>query len=342
MDQPSPFQDEQLAIKPVTIIGNLNVDLIIRNVPRMPVWGQEVYGKSYVLVSSGQVGYLAFALRGLEVPVAVIGNVGEDIYGDQIKADLRRTEVDIDGVIVTKGGRSGITVAMVRADGERAFVSEQGCLVEYREQDVLAHWDKVETAGLVCLVGTFMLANLDFYACARLLEKAVKQGKVTMLDTGWDPQDWPAETQAGMRAMLRQTRLYMPNYDEARAITSREGLEQAAIALQELGPELVVIKCGAEGSYARWGSQTFQVPALSVDVFDAVGAGDVFNAGFMYGLRQGWPISACLAFGNSASSLYISRAADRFPMLSDVLAVARSSYPNYLALVDGQKTKGKI
>ncbi len=327
MDYMSPFESEKLISKPVTVIGNLNVDLIIRNVPRMPVWGQEVYGKSYVLVSSGQVGYLAFALRGLEVPVAVIGNVGEDIYGDQIKADLRRTEVDIDGVIVTKGGRSGITVAMVRADGERAFVSEQGCLVEYREKDVLDHWHKVKPAGFVCLVGIFMLANLDLYACSRLLEKAKGEGKVTMLDTGWDPQDWPEATLAGMRAMLRSTRLYLPNFDEARAITSHDNLEKAAEALQKLGPELVVIKCGAEGSYARWGAQTYQVPAISVDVFDAVGAGDVFNAGFMYGLRQGWSIPACLAVGNSASSLYISRAADRFPRLSDVMATARSSFP---------------
>ena len=189
-----------------------------------------------MLVSSGQVGYLAFALRGLQVPVAVIGNVGEDIYGDQVRADLQNAEVDIDGVIVTQGGRSGITVAMVREDGERAFVSEQGCLVDYRENDILVHWNKVESAGLVCLVGTFMLASLDFQACARVLEKAVKQGKVTMLDTGWDPQDWPEETLAGMRVMLRHTRLYMPNFDEARAITSRTGWRMLQRLYRSLAP----------------------------------------------------------------------------------------------------------
>jgi ribokinase len=333
MDQSADFFQDGIDIRPVSIIGNLNVDLIIRNVPRMPLWGQEVYGKNYMLVSSGQVGYLAFALRGLEIPTAVIGNVGQDIFGDQILSDLHRYEVDIDGVDITPGGRSGITVAMVRQDGERAFVSEQGCLVDYFEKDVLAHWNKVEPAGIVCLVGTFMLANLDFSACARLLEKASRSGKVTMLDTGWDPNDWPDETKSGMREMLKHVRLYLPNLDEARALTSKQKLEEAAMALQELGPELVVVKCGADGSYARFGAETYQVPALPVDVYDAVGAGDVFNAGFMFGLRQGWPIRACLAFGNSASSLYISRSLDRFPKLAEVDAVARSSYP-YVPNID--------
>ncbi len=311
----------------ICVIGNLNVDLIIRNVPHLPEWGQEVFGKSYVLASSGQTGYLAFALRGLGVPVAVVGNLGEDVYGRQVLHDLQASGVDTAGVDLTLGGQTGITVAIVRPDGERAFVSEQGCLAVYSEADALAHWDKAHAAGIVCLVGTFMLTNLTFSACARLLAKATNEGKLTMLDTGWDPQNWPAGTQAGMREMLRHVSLYLPNLDEARAITGQKTVEDAALALQQLGPQWVAIKCGAEGSYARFGSQTCQVAARPVEVYDAVGAGDVFNAGFLFGLRHGWPVQACLAFGNSASSLYISRAADRFPSLGEVAAVAHQIYP---------------
>jgi ribokinase len=311
----------------ICVIGNLNVDLIIRNVPHLPEWGQEVFGKSYVLASSGQVGYLAFALRGLEVPVAVVGNLGEDIYGGQVLHDLQACGVDTAGVDRTPGGQTGITVAIVRPDGERAFVSEPGCLADYSEKDALAHWDIASTAGIVCLVGTFMLSNLSFSACARLLAKAAGEGKVTMLDTGWDPQNWPAENQAGMREMLRHVSLYLPNLDEARAVTGQNTVEDAALALQQLGPQWVVIKCGAEGSYARCGSQTCHLPARPVAVYDAVGAGDVFNAGFLFGLRRNWPVHTCLAFGNSASSLYISRAANRFPALAEVAAVTRKAYP---------------
>lgn len=319
--------------RPICIIGNLNIDLIIRNVPHLPAWGQEVFGKDYVVASSGQAGYLAFALRGLEIPTTVIGNVGQDLYGQQILRDLQASGAGTDGVDITPGGRCGITVGIVRPDGERAFVSEQGCLADYREEAVEAHWDQTGEAGIVCLVGTFMLTRLTFSACARLLAKATGEGKLTMLDTGWDPQNWPAETQAGIREMLRHVTLFMPNLDEARAITRQESVEDAATALQQLGPQLVVIKCGAEGSYARLGSETCQVAPRPVEVFDAVGAGDVFNAGFLFGLRRGWPLQSCLAFGNSASSLYISRATQRFPSLAEVAAVARAAYP-FLSSLD--------
>ena len=109
-------------------------------------------------------------------------------------------------------------------------------------------------------------------------------------------------------------------------LPERKSVDDAAAALQDLGPELVVIKCGAQGSYARWGESIRQVPALPVSVFDAVGAGDVFNSGFLYALLQKWPLEDCLKFGNSASSVYISRQADRFPHLEEVMKVFRE-YP---------------
>jgi ribokinase len=310
----------------ICVIGNLNIDLIIRQVPHLPAWGQEVLGTSHMQVSSGQAGYLSFALSRLGIPPSLIGNVGEDMLGRQILTDLESYGVDLRGVWVTPGGQTGITVAIVREDGERAFVSNLGCLTDFSEQTVLPHWSLVRDAAIVCLVGIFVLPGLTYQSIFRLLSDARQAGKMTMLDTGWDSAGWTAETQAGMRIILKQVKLFIPNLDEARAITGKEKVGDAAAALQDLGPELVVIKCGAQGSYARWGESIQQVPALPVSVFDAVGAGDVFNSGFLYALLQKWPLEDCLKFGNSASSVYISRQADRFPHLDEVMKVFRE-YP---------------
>ena len=311
----------------ICVIGNLNVDLIIRQVPHLPAWGQEVLGTSHMQVSSGQAGYLSFALSRLEVLPALIGNVGEDMLGKQILADLGAYRIGLQGVWVTPTGQTGITVAIVREDGERAFVSNLGCLKDFSEQTVLKHWNLVDAASIVCLVGTFVLPGLTYPSISRLLSAVQQAGKQTMLDTGWDSGGWTANTQAGIRTILKHVTLFMPNLDEARAITGKEKVEDAAAALQDLGPELVVIKCGAQGSYARWGESVQQVPARHVPVFDAVGAGDVFNAGFLYALLQKWPLEDCLKFGNSASSVYISRQVDRFPYLDEVIKVFRE-YPN--------------
>jgi sugar/nucleoside kinase (ribokinase family) len=309
---------------PVCVVGNLNIDLIIRKVPRLPSWGTEVFGDSHVAVTAGQAGYTAFALSRLDVPTSLVGNVGKDAYGEQILDDLKTYGVDTSGIEISQGDQTGITVAIVREDGERGFVSSYGSLLDFNEAMVLRHWDRVEAAAIVCLVGLFATPNLDMAAATRLMVKARQRGKVTMLDTGWDPGNWPFETIKGIKDLLQQMTLFMPNLDEARVITGEKTAEEAAKSLQTLGPKLVVIKCGAEGSFAMEGSNTYYQPPRLVKVFDAVGAGDTFNAGFLYGYRRNWPISDCLAFGNSTASLYISRDINRWPLLSEVAEMVKT------------------
>jgi sugar/nucleoside kinase (ribokinase family) len=320
-------------LQPVCVIGNLNIDLIIRDVPGMPAWGQEVFGANRLQVSSGQAGYLAFALSRLGIHTRLIGNVGEDLYGQQILNDLRAFGVDTRGVQVAPGGSTGITVALVRADGERAFVSDLGCLKDFAEENIDLHWPLTGSAGVVCLVGLFCLPGLTLPAAARQLGLARSEGKTTMLDTGWDARNWPDETLLKMRDLLKQVSLFMPNWDEARAITRLETVEAAAKALQEMGPETVVIKCGELGSYARRRDETSWAGPRPVRVFDAVGAGDVFNAGFLFALQHNWPLRACLAWGNTTASLYISRQENRFPTLVEV-ALAAQEYSELAVLPD--------
>lgn len=317
------------AAKPICIVGNLNIDLIIRNVPGMPAWGQEVLGSDRLQACSGQAGYLAFALRRLGVPTTLIANLGDDLDGRQILDELTSFGVDLSGVEVTPNGRTGITVAIVRADGERAFVSDLGCLADFSEQMIQHNWGLVNDAAVVCLVGLFCLPGLTLPAAARQMARAQEAGKIIMLDTGWDPANWPAATLGEMRGLLKHVSLFMPNWDEARAITGAATVEEAGQVLCTMGPETVVIKCGDLGSYARQGERCFWSPPRVVRVQDAVGAGDVFNAGFLYALQQGWPLEACLAVGNSAASLYISATSDRFPQLAEVIAAARD-YPAIL------------
>ena len=317
--------------KPICIVGNLNIDLIIRNVPGMPAWGQEVMGSDRLQACSGQAGYLAFALNKLSVPTTLIANVGDDLYGRQILQELTDFGVDLAGVQMTPNGRTGITVAIVRADGERAFLSDLGCLADFSEEMIQRNWSLVEDAAVVCLVGLFCLPGLSLPAAARQMALARQVGKLTMLDTGWDPANWPAVTLNEMRSLLKHVSLFMPNWDEARAITGATSVEEAGEMLCKLGPETVVIKCGELGSFARQGEYSCWSPPRVVQVQDAVGAGDVFNAGFLCALQQHWPLEACLALGNSAASLYISATSDRFPQLAEVIAAAHE-YPALAAL----------
>lgn len=307
----------------VCLIGNFNIDLIIRNVPQLPLWGQEVAGDNYMQVSSGQAGYTSFALRALGVPTKTIGYLGDDLYGQQILNDLIQKGIDITGIEIVSGQRTAITVAVVRPDGERAFISDFSFQRVARETIIQRHWKQVEPAKYVCLLGLFCLPGFNLMNIAAFLRNMKAQGQVTLLDTGWDPAGWPSQHLAGVDELLRHTSIFIPNMDEARAITQCEFPEDAAQKLRKKGAELVVIKLGKEGSYASAGDQTYRQPALPTEVFDAVGAGDVFNAGFLYAFEKGWEMDSCLIFGSAASALYISRSENRFPTRQEVYNYAK-------------------
>jgi sugar/nucleoside kinase (ribokinase family) len=126
-----------------------------------------------------------------------------------------------------------------------------------------------------------------------------------------------------LRKVLAEVSVFLPNRDEARAITGYDDSRAAAKALREMGVGLVVIKLGAEGSFALGDSVEDRLPALPATVLDAVGAGDVYDGGFIFGMLRQMAVRDCMAFGSAAASLYISRGLRRFPVLSEVLAAAR-------------------
>lgn len=314
--------------RPVCIIGNLNIDLIIRNVPRMPEWGQEVLGDDYLIVSSGQAAYTAFALKKLGVPTGIVGNVGDDLYGRKILDELSAAGVDINQVEKSTGGRSGISVAIVRPDGERAFVSDTACLKEFTVDMVRRHEEFILNSSLVLMDGLFFLPGIQLPDLKNYFLHLKQNKKTLLLDTGWDPGNWQPTTIHQLQALLSEINIFIPNMDEARAITGLKEPEKAANALIELGPEMVIIKMGAEGSYVLAENEDFRVEPHAVKAHDAVGAGDVFNAGFIFGLLQGWPLRARMEFGNSAAAAYISKKTNRFPAFDEVAGLA-NSYHTY-------------
>jgi sugar/nucleoside kinase (ribokinase family) len=308
--------------KKVSILGNLNIDLIIRGIPRLPVWGQEVIGSDYSLVSSGQSAYTAMALCRYRTPVNIIGNVGSDIYGEKIIADLESAGVDMSAVEKTINGQTGITVAIVRKDGERAFVSDPSSLSYFNHDFVERKRPHFNDAALVCLVGLYFLPGYSIEDAAPEFKQLQQEGRITLLDTGWDPADWPVNTVRALRKNLRYFKIFIPNLDEAQAITGLKEPEKAVEALLNDGPETVIIKMGADGSLGSSGNGFIHTPARATNVLDAVGAGDVYNAGFIFGTLQDWPLEARMVLGTITSSLYISKRINRFPTLEETRQTA--------------------
>ncbi|MHB1334844.1 MAG: carbohydrate kinase family protein [Candidatus Humimicrobiaceae bacterium] len=318
----------------ICIIGNLNIDLIIRQVPCLPKWGQEVIGNSHVIVSSGQATYTGLALQKLSMQTSIIGNVGDDIEGKKILTDLEKNGVNIKGCEIINNGTTGITVAIVRENGERAFVSDPDCLKKFSKPMILKHWEETTSSSYIMLVGLFFLPGLSLNDAAFLAKKAQKEGKATVLDTGWDTGNWQQKTIFSLRKLFENINIFLPNLDEARAITGKQHPKEAAQCFHEFGVETVIIKMGPNGSFGSFKGETVSLPAFQVKVYDTVGAGDVFNAGFLLGHSRGFSFKDCLAFGNAASHYYISHLVDRFPIFKEVYCLAKTNYALDKRLID--------
>ncbi len=309
----------------VCVVGNLTTDLIIHQVPALPGWGQETVGAGHASVAAGQAAYLALGLRGLGCETQVVGVVGDDLEGARIRDGLAAGGIDVSSIVTSDDLPTAITVALVRPDGERAFISDLACQRVLDVGVVEQFWPRVAESAAICLVGLFNLPSMTPDGALPFLARARAHGVRTMLDTGWDPGQWQAATIASMGRLLAEVDVFLPNLDEAEALTGLRDPTAAAAALHRHGVGTVVVKCGRDGCVGRTGERVEYAAAFAVEVHDAVGAGDAFDAGFMYAHLEGRDLAECMTFGNAAAALYVSRRTNRHPTANEVRATINSA-----------------
>jgi sugar/nucleoside kinase (ribokinase family) len=308
----------------VVVIGNLNIDLVFSPVNALPAWGEEKTSTSMCVCAAGSAGYSALALGKLGVHPRVIGNVGADHYGTFILDALRAACVDTGGVRVANSP-TGVSVTLTNERGERAFVTYPGHLGEFSPEWVLEEIRSLSLLRYCLLSGYFLLPALGAAGAIEVLRCCRERGGTTLLDTGHDPQGWQSGTIRDLRHVLREVDIFLPNREEALAISGRNIIDDAASALLKWGPQMVLVKLGGEGSLFASPAGLTAEPAIPVPVLDTTGAGDAFNAGAIYALANGRAPREVLRFANALASCTVARRENRFPTLQEVLHSMRSS-----------------
>jgi len=121
-----------------------------------------------------------------------------------------------------------------------------------------------------------------------------RAGLTTSLDTNDDPAN---QWQGPVLDTLREVDIFMPNERELLGISGECDFERAVHKLSQIVPTLVV-KRGSAGAIAMHKGRRYSVPAIPIEILDAVGAGDSFNSGFLHAHLNGGSIVECLEFGN--------------------------------------------
>ena len=265
------------------VVGDANPDLIVRGGEIVPTFGQReqiVDEAALVLGGSGSIMACGAARLGLSVGIAAC--VGDDALGRFTVEALSDGGVDV-GAVQVLPGATGVTVALARAD-DRAILTARGALAALDPssvpEELLAH------ARHVHIASPFLQPRLRA-GLEPLIARAHAAGASVSLDPGWDPAErWELAT--GVDVLL-------PNAQEAQALGG-------AAALASSGP-LVAVKLGPEGAAGYVGTEVVRVGAPPVDVVDATGAGDSFDAGFLAAWLEGADLARALALGCACGAL---------------------------------------
>lgn len=292
-------------MRPLAVIGNVNVDLIVGPVAPWPKAGTETVVDHDDLRVGGQAGNTALAWQALEIDFEIAANLGDDQFGRWLREAFgpraERWPVRPEGTT--------LSVGMTHPDGERTFFTTRGHLPRFSLTDVLAMLDgKRLSGGYALLCGSFLTDDLahDYDA---FFDWADTHQIAVVLDTGWPIDGWTPANCVAARRWLSRCELALFNEVETTTLAGLENPVEAARKIRDGMKEgaTVVVKRGPDGAIAIGDDdQLIDVPAPGVDVVDTIGAGDVFNAAFLAALAQERPLTGCLSAAIQVASRAIS------------------------------------
>jgi len=278
----------------VVIVGEFFIDEILSEFHALPKLGEESFARKFRREVGGGAAITACGLARLGVHVAVIGVVGRQ-DGSWVTKRLTACGVDASAIELHPVEPTGLTVSVSTRE-DRAFFSYYGA--NERLPQIL------RKPGAKVLMSK---ARLIHFACApdsqldaNLIQALRRQRCRISLDVQ-SHMSWL--TKPDNLAILRQCDMFFPNEREAEWTSGETGTHQILHTLREKGLRGVGLKMGGKGAALLWRRREFLSDSYSVETVDTTGAGDSFNAGFIYAWLRGDPPQRCLEIANMCGAL---------------------------------------
>jgi len=282
----------------ILVLGSINTDLVIRG-QSLPGPGETVLGGQFYRAHGGKGANQAVAAaRVSNVPVTLIGAVGDDPFGRETLTHFAEENLDCRYLKTVPGEPSGVALILVDRHGENSISVASGANASLSPADVDAVPDEVFHTAKVFLA--CLELPLDTVTCG--LKRAKRAGLLTILNPA------PADRRICCQEILSLVDVITPNEGEAAALaSSNDGPVAAARAFQQLGCAKAVVTLGAAGCVVVEEGDTL-VEGCSVQPVDTTGAGDTFNGVLAVGLAEGRCLAEAAGWANRAAALAVTRA----------------------------------
>ena len=284
----------------IVVVGELNADLILGDIPSFPEVGKEKLAGSMTLTMGSASAIFATNIARLGLSVGFVGKLGKDAFGDVVLQTLKSRGVDCSGIRKDLRSRTGLTVVMTFPH-DYAMLTHMGAMESFSLEDV--DFGFVKRARHMHLASYYLQPAMTG-GCAELFSRAKSMGLTTSLDPGWDPgEKWDDI----LFRTLDSVDVFMPNENEALKISHQKTMDQALDVLAGHSA-VVVVKRGSRGAVCRRGRETVSARVFKVDPVDTTGAGDSFNAGFLSGWLAGRDLPTCMVQGSACGAIATTRA----------------------------------
>jgi ribokinase len=299
--------------KAIVVVGSINTDLV-STTKKIPAVGETVIGNDFHIHPGGKGANQAVAIARLGYPVQLIGRLGNDAFGTQLRLHLENSGVNIVG-IATSDGTSGVAVIVVSEKGENSIVVTPGANAKVTPQDIETNLDSIRNAGIVLAQLEIPIETVDYLAavCAR-------EGVPLILDPA-PAMDLPAH-------IFDHIAWLTPNQSEAAFYAGETELAANGHLPDEIAKELlgkgsrgVVLKMGENGVFvASQDTSGTLIPAFKLRAIDTTAAGDAFNGGFATGLMLGKSPAESARFASAVAGISVTRhgAQPSMPSMTEV------------------------
>src|SRR4030042_341666 len=278
----------------VIVVGSYSVDLIFSGMSEFPQLGKDVISTDFNM-TPGEAYIAAANMHRVGIKVGWAGDFGNDEFSRFALTCAREEGLDESLFIIHDRPYRRISASF-------SYPHDRGFLTFY---DPDPHYPAVISALRKIQAKVLYVPGLYYGPFLDIAINIIHLKKMKLLMDGnssdGDILSKSSKSRA-IRKAIKNADIFLPNAQEARRLTGKINMVDAIRSLGDLCP-LVVIKDGRNGSLAYTNNTIFQIPAIPVDVIDTTGAGDSFNAGFIYAWLEGQSIETCFKWGNITGGL---------------------------------------
>ncbi len=283
----------------VVVFGSINLDLVVE-VAHLPSKGETVIGDRFFAAAGGKGANQAVAIAKLGTKVSLVGQVGDDSFGQTLIKGLQTAGVNTEGITVNPHTYSGIASIVVDQEGSNTIACAAGANNLVREAE-LEQFKKILPQAKIALLEL----GIPIATVLNAAREAKAHDCLLILDPAPVTANLPEE-------LFSLVDIITPNEIEASQLVgfTVDGVttaRQAASFLHQMGVKNVIITLGSQGSLYSDAQESFWIKPIPVTVVDTVAAGDAFNGALAAALASGKTIKEALQWATVAGALAVTK-----------------------------------